>query len=670
MARIVEVDIGNGKTATITEPDRDDFDDNLGGAVQYALANVITWLAKTSGEAIGSFGGAALVSFLEHIEPGLVEIYQPLIDEILENEDLPPVLRSFLETLKEPTSEAGAAAIQAIVGSAAGGVTSSLLGVLTADAIYWLNQKRTPARPVLPDAWAMLWRGRLADDIYKGYMKDLGWSDTLIEEYEAVLKPRVTIADLLTWMYRVGEDEETVKLELAARGYDEDEQDKLIELSKRLPGPGDLVTFALREVWRPEIRPELLEPDAPELYYDLMAKQGFSRERAEDYWASHWRLPSASQGFEMFWRLDDFTEDDLKQLLIRLDILKAYQDKLIAIAYRPITRVDVRRMHATGQISDADLPRHYRDIGFSPEYAQMMADFTIAYNAGPEAEYTKTEILKGFRLGMLTAEEAKTLLEDIGKSGGYAEFLLTVEVYKRELELLEQEIDIIKDRYVRWEIDKTTANARLMGLNLKAEHVVRLLEEWGIARRAKITLLTRAQIEEFYKDGVITEEQARAELTKRRYQEYAIDWLILDWDQQIADAARKEQERAEKEQQREAKNEFRNLRSMALANLNREIAELNLLIAETKLAIYDMERRDEYAVIKKQIADLWEARWVAKTDEERDAIDAAIDRLLEERGLLDTDIEKAERSILVAKRDIKLKQRAKAALPVALEEGG
>ncbi|GAI91377.1 unnamed protein product, partial [marine sediment metagenome] len=139
----------------------------------------------------------------------------------------------------------------------------------------------------------------------------------------------------------------------------------LEKLAKRIPGPGDLVTFALREVWRPDLRPELLSPNAPGRYYELMAKQGYSREFAEDYWASHWVLPSVRQGFEMFWRIPEFTETDLRALLTRLDILPRYHDNLMAIAYAPWTRVDIRRMHKVGTIPDrAGLERAYGDIGY------------------------------------------------------------------------------------------------------------------------------------------------------------------------------------------------------------------------------------------------------------------------------------------------------------------
>lgn len=594
--KTIDVDLGNGTVAQITRPDRDDFPNNLGGAVQFALANVLTWLAETSGGAIGAFGGSALVSFLEHVEPGLVKYYSPLIDQLKGIEGIPPWFADFLDAIQNPEDEAGALVGQAVLGSAAGGITSSLLGVLLSPLTYGLNDFIRPARPVLPDLMTMEWRELLDPATLDDWASDQGWPAIAIEAYREALRPRPPIADLIAWAWRVHQDPEVVREELTKRGFEDEDTDRYMELAKRLPGAGDLVTFALREVWRDDIRPELLSPDAPELYYELMQKLGFERERAEDYWAAHWRLPSTGQGFEMFWRLPEFTEEHLRALLTRLDIMPAYHDQLIKIAYSPITRVDVRRMHATGQITDAELLTRYTDIGFSPADAAEMAEFTIRYNAETETSYTKTEILKGYKLGMIDAALAVALFEEMGRSREYAFYVLALEDYKRDLDILEQRIDIIEDRFVAHEIDTTTARGRLTQLNLTGVHIDRLLEEWGIRRRAKIALPTRANIEEFYKDGILDEPRARLELLKRRVPEYAIDWWILDWDQEIVDKARKEAERAQKEQERMAKAEFRTRRSVGLANLNRDIAELKLLLAEWKVVLFitdDEEMIDE-----------------------------------------------------------------------------
>ena len=81
------------------------------------------------------------------------------------------------------------------------------------------------------------------------------------------------------------------------------------------------------------------------------------------YWRAHWELPSPTTGFEMLHRLhpdvlevigekykemglnpDDLKTDldTLKELLKISDYPKYWRDRLAAISYSPLTRVDLR----------------------------------------------------------------------------------------------------------------------------------------------------------------------------------------------------------------------------------------------------------------------------------------------------------------------------------------
>ncbi|GAH79863.1 unnamed protein product, partial [marine sediment metagenome] len=72
-------------------------------------------------------------------------------------------------------------------------------------------------------------------------------------------------------------------------------------------------------------------------------KKGLSKEWSERYWAAHWNLPSPQQGFEMLHR-GVINVSELNMLLRALDVMPFWRDKLTAIAFRRLTRVDIRRM--------------------------------------------------------------------------------------------------------------------------------------------------------------------------------------------------------------------------------------------------------------------------------------------------------------------------------------
>ena len=687
--RTVEVDIGNGRTAKVIYPERKDFDDNLSGGVQFGFAYVTTWLIEHAGHLLGTFGGSALVGFLEQIEPHLVEIYSPLIDGLLDNPDLPDFFKEFLEELKSPESEAASTVLNAVLGSAAGGATGGLLGAVLALPTYAVNRQFEPARPSPVEAINMDWRMEKYDELVKGWLKDTGWSEELRDGFREIIRPRPSTPDLLAWAWRVHQDPEAAREELEKRGYDPDaidqlfelakrrldvadllnyvwrterdpkkakdaliqlgypgeEADKLIEISKArlnprdlvawawregkkpetikdeimaqgypepeadrllkvlefIPGIGDLVSMAVREAWRDDVAAKYgYDEDYPAEFEEWAEKQGLSPEWAKRYWRAHWNLPGPTMAREMLWRTS-MTEDDYKTLLRIADYPRAFRDWMTEISYTPYTRVDVRRMHKLGVLEPKDLKTAYMDLGYDDEHAENMKRFTILYNMEAELEYTKSEILKGYRLGMLRREDAEPLLEALGNSPQYVDYLLDLEDYKRANSEIAEHLKHIKTLYVAGEIDRTEATGRLGRLDLEADRIARYLDMWTIAREAKTARPTRAMIEEYYKDGIIDEATARIELSKRHYQPYVIDWMLLDWDQEIADKARKEAERAQKEQERMARATFKTDRSMALANLNREIAELKLLIAEWKVASFYAETDEQISTLKEAI---------------------------------------------------------------------
>jgi len=204
-----------------------------------------------------------------------------------------------------------------------------------------------------------------------------------------------------------------------------------------VPNMGDLVRMELREVFRPEFRKELIEDEPISKDFEqYAARNGYSKTHAENFWGAHWDLPSRSQGYEMYHRLrpalqldkdghvvhsgiyklpatysNPFDLDDLKTLLKRQDVLKRYRDQLVEIAYKPFTRVDVRRMYRAGVLSFEEVIAAYLDAGYSPERALKMAEFTKAWvTEGVEKRETKSGVLDAMKTGIISEAEAETEL--------------------------------------------------------------------------------------------------------------------------------------------------------------------------------------------------------------------------------------------------------------------
>jgi hypothetical protein len=68
---------------------------------------------------------------------------------------------------------------------------------------------------------------------------------------------------------------------------------------------------------------------------------------------------------------------DVKDALIQQDILPYWHDHFLAVSFRPLTRVDVRRAFNIGAMKDDAVTKSYLDLGYSDDNARVLTDFTV-----------------------------------------------------------------------------------------------------------------------------------------------------------------------------------------------------------------------------------------------------------------------------------------------------
>jgi hypothetical protein len=328
--------------------------------------------------------------------------------------------------------------------------------------------------------------------------------------------------------------------ELKDEGWTEDRIKIIQEVSKYFPTPQDLIRFAVREAYTPEVVEKFrLDEDLPPEFIEEAKKIGMDEDTAKLYWRAHWDLPSPTQGFEMFHR-DIITEDELKLLLRTLDVMPFWRDRLIKLSYSPLTRVDIRRMYALDVLSYDEMVKAYRDLGYSPENAKRLADFTVKYNeAHPLIDDTEedetrrrtkdlsgSQILKGYRERLITRDKAKEYLMSITYSEDEAEFLLSLADIEIDEEQDKQIMDIIETQYLEGIITFEDAQRLVQELNLpaiKEEHFLTNLMRKKMKAQKRPS---KDDLERFLQKGVITEQEFEEEMSKLGYNDKYIKWYI------------------------------------------------------------------------------------------------------------------------------------------------
>jgi len=324
--------------------------------------------------------------------------------------------------------------------------------------------------------------------------------------------------DVIAYHLRRDPSLTNLPIDLQKIGIHPDYIDIYKTLAYPIPPVADIITMAVREAFSPAIAQRFGQyEDYPPEFEQWAMKKGLSADWSKRYWAAHWSLPSAQQGFEMLHR-GVITDDELQLLLRALDVMPFWREKLIKIAHRRLTRVDVRRMYRVGVINESEVYEAYLEQGYNLRDAKRMSDFTVRQTLATQSKFTERDIISAYSKYMITRDEAGSLLRSIGVRSENVSFIISTADYKLSWALTESRIVAIRNLYKKSVYDENKARAELLRLDLPSVRVDVLMEQWYIDEKDKpVRYWTTAQTLTFIAEGLITEERGRQELTNIGY---------------------------------------------------------------------------------------------------------------------------------------------------------
>jgi len=327
--------------------------------------------------------------------------------------------------------------------------------------------------------------------------------------------------------------EDQMFMRMRELGYTDTRIKETVQAWSIIPGPQDVLTMVAKEAFEPElIRLMGLEDEFPSEQVEWLQKPGLSEFWAMKYWAAHWEQPSIQAGYEMLHRQDVdnpghsiIDKSELDMLYKTVEIPPYWRDKLTKIAYLPYTRVDVRRMHDMGVLTDEELIWSYKELGYDDEHALRMAQFTVRYNQQNDKELTKSNIITGFNEKIISRADTIDLLMEIDYPKDHAEYLVTLEEYKEAKSFQSDLIGNIKTRYQNNFLNEFECRARLNQLNLPAEQTAILMDKWKLNKMIDVKLPSKTDLDKFLKNNIITLDQYRFEMDKLGYNINYTSWF-------------------------------------------------------------------------------------------------------------------------------------------------
>ncbi|KKL26605.1 hypothetical protein LCGC14_2393620, partial [marine sediment metagenome] len=310
--------------------------------------------------------------------------------------------------------------------------------------------------------------------------------------------------DIIAYELRRDPELSNVGRELKRIGIHDDYIPLYRELAYQIPPIADIITMAVREAFTPSIAAKFGQyEDFPKPLETWAGKKGLSPDWAKRYWAAHWSLPSPQQGFEMLHR-GVINRDELDMLLRALDVMPFWRERLTGIAFRRLTRVDIRRMYRVGVMTEKEVYEAYVELGYNERDSRRMSDFTVKQTLATQSKFTARDIINAYSKYIINRSEAQSLLIEVGVKSENISFIISTANYKREWARTDSKITAIRNLYKKEVYDDNKARSELLRLDLPAERVDVLMEQWYIDEKDKPPRYwTTAQTLSFIEKGLI-----------------------------------------------------------------------------------------------------------------------------------------------------------------------
>jgi len=371
--------------------------------------------------------------------------------------------------------------------------------------------------------------------LYDVYSKRLGEDDIRRLALRQYVSPTMQVRGVLGGATTVGGRPFDVDKALENAGYHVDDLGLVKAAWEVIPGVQDVIRMAVKEVFTPAIAEKFGQyADLPPKFVEMAAKQGLSAEVAGWYWAAHWELPSANMGFEMLHR-GVIDQEAMDMLLRAQDVMPYWRDKISAIAYSPLTRVDVRRMYQLGVLDEPGVVKSYKDLGYSEANAQKLLEFTKVYYGpedatGEEADrnWTQAEILDGYRKKIITTDQARMALREMSYAEAKIDFFLAREDLKAVQTRKQAYLDRWHSLYINGIAGAQDVYTNLEALGISQAEVDDLLPLWNLEQLQAVQRPTKAERLKWFKSGIISQATWESELRLDGYSDAYIAMYLAD----------------------------------------------------------------------------------------------------------------------------------------------
>jgi hypothetical protein len=295
--------------------------------------------------------------------------------------------------------------------------------------------------------------------------------------------------------------------------------EQLFRITEQVPSLTDLMRLMIRdtdddtiEFWPESDR--LFQQKYKQTLREWAEFQGVPEKVALYTWRAHWIIPPPTALFEFWHRLrknKDFGGEEkllaqIKSALIQQDILPYWHKHYLAISFRPMGRVDIRRSYNIGTLTDDQVKDAYTQLGYSDDTVDLLFKFSKRLRAQSLLTHRAVKL---WIAGQITREDAEQRL----KSEGFDDDTIGRVFSDSEASFASSELS---KAYVRGDLSRRTYTQRLVQAGVSNDGATKLADRLSLRIRRHPAIAD-------YAVGLLNDTQAKSQMTS-----YGIDTDIAD----------------------------------------------------------------------------------------------------------------------------------------------
>jgi len=371
-------------------------------------------------------------------------------------------------------------------------------------------------------------------DSYFSKAQRIGYQEHEARLYLHSQRSQIPAIALLDSLWRGNINREEYYKKMYSLGYWDTEAD-LFELSQLyLPSHQDLIRFQVRDVYNEQIVEKYgYDEEFPSSILPDAKKIGMNEETMRKYWKAHWQLPSPIMVYDMVQRLnpevlgilgDKYTKmgldkdnlvttvDTLKEMLKIDDYPKYWRDRMAAISYTPITRVDLRRIYNLNLCDDDFVKATLMERGYTSDDAALMLEFYKSLKMGKDKQLSEKSLFDSYNYGFITLDQIVQEFREKGYDDN--EITLKLAVNKKLLmdKDLKENIKVWKHDYTEGLLSDEQVKYELTNAGMNDAKASIVLNQFKAAKRKTEKLPPLSDMHKFYSKGLLDERGYRESL--------------------------------------------------------------------------------------------------------------------------------------------------------------